>query len=83
MTLDEIRRLNPRDIGVWPLPAKIAAVLLLILVLLGAAAYFGWMPQYEELEGKQKQEQTLRQEYTANKSTGEPSRSTHTAVKRS
>ncbi len=67
MTLDEIRRLNPRDIGVWPLPAKIAAVLLLILVLLGAAAYFGWMPQYEELEGKQNQEQTLRQEYTAKK----------------
>ena len=68
MTLDEIRRLNPRDIGIWPLPAKIAAVLLLILVLLGAAAYFGWMPQYEELEGKQNQEQTLRQEYTAKKS---------------
>jgi len=67
MTLDEIRRLNPRDIGVWPLPARIAAVLLLILVLLGAAAYFGWMPQYEELEGKQNQEQTLRQEYTAKK----------------
>ena len=67
MTLDEIRRLNPRDIGVWPLPAKIAAVLLLILVLLGAAAYFGWMPQYEELEGKQNQEQTLRQDYTAKK----------------
>lgn len=67
MTLDEIRRLNPRDIGIWPLPAKIAAVLLLILVLLGAAAYFGWMPQYEELEGKQNQEQTLRQEYTAKK----------------
>jgi len=67
MTLDEIRRLNPRDIGIWPLPAKIVAILLLILLLLGAAAYFGWMPQYEELEGKENQEQTLRQEYTAKK----------------
>ncbi len=67
MTLDEIRRLNPRDIGIWPLPAKIAAILLLILLLLGLAAYFGWMPQYDELEGKQNQEQTLRQEYTAKK----------------
>ena len=67
MTLDEIRRLNPRDIGIWPLPAKFAAVLLLILLLTGLAAYFGWMPQYEELEAKQNQEQTLRQEYAAKK----------------
>lgn len=67
MTLDEIRRLNPREIGIWPLPAKFAAVLLLILLLTGLAAYFGWMPQYEELEAKQNQEQTLRQEYAAKK----------------
>jgi len=67
MTWDEIKRLNPREIGIWPLPAKIGAVLLLFLVLLGLAAYFGWSPQYEELEGKERQEQTLRQEYASKK----------------
>lgn len=67
MTWDEIKRLNPREIGIWPLPAKIGAVLLLFLVLLALAAYFGWSPQYEELEGKEQQEQTLRQEYASKK----------------
>ena len=68
MTWDEIKRLNPRDIGIWPLSAKIAAVLLLFLVLMGLAAYFGWSPQYDDLESKEKQEVVLRQEYSTKKS---------------
>lgn len=68
MTWDEIKRLNPRDIGIWPLPAKIGAVLLLFLTLVGIAAYFGWSPQYDDLESKEKQEVVLRQEYSTKKS---------------
>ena len=68
MTWDEIKRLNPRDIGIWPLPAKIGAMLLLFLILMGLAAYFGWSPQYDDLESKQKQEVVLRQEYSSKKS---------------
>jgi type IV pilus assembly protein PilO len=68
MTWDEIKRLNPREIGIWPLPAKIAAVLLLFLILMGVAVYFGWSPQYDELESKEKQETVLRQEYSSKKS---------------
>jgi type IV pilus assembly protein PilO len=67
MTWDELKRLNPRDIGIWPLPAKVGAVILLFLLLLGAAVYFGWSPQYDELEAKEKQEVVLRQEYTLKK----------------
>lgn len=68
MTWDEIKRLNPRDIGIWPLAAKIAAVFLMFLILMGLAAYFGWSPQYDELESKEKQEVVLRQEYSSKKS---------------
>lgn len=67
MTWDELKRLNPRDIGIWPLPAKIGALLLLFLVLMGLATYFGWLPQYDEFEAKQKQEVVLRQEYSTKK----------------
>ena len=67
MTWDEIKRLNPRDIGIWPLPAKIGAMILLFLLLMGIATYFGWLPQYEESEAKEKQEVTLRQEYSLKK----------------
>ena len=67
MTWDEIKRLNPRDIGIWPLPAKVGAVILLFLLLMGLAAYFGWSPQYDEFESKEKQEVVLRQEYALKK----------------
>jgi type IV pilus assembly protein PilO len=65
MTLDEIRRLNPRDIGIWPWPAKAGALFLLLAALLGLAWYFGWSPQTDELEQKRNQENTLRQEYSS------------------
>ncbi len=68
MTWDELKRLNPRDIGIWPLPAKVGAVVLLFLILMGLAAYFGWSPQYDELDSKEKQEVVLRQEYSSKKS---------------
>ena len=67
MTWDELKRLNPRDIGIWPLAAKIGALILLFLVLMGLATYFGWLPQYDEFEAKQKQEVVLRQEYSTKK----------------
>ena len=67
MTWEELKRLNPRDIGIWPLPAKIGALTLLFLVLMGLATYFGWLPQYDEFEAKEKQEVVLRQEYSTKK----------------
>jgi len=67
MTLDEIRRLNPRDIGIWPAPAKIVAVTLLAALLIFLAWYLGWSGQYDDLEGKQRQEETLKQEYSTKK----------------
>ena len=56
MTWDELKRLNPRG-----------ALILLFLVLMGLATYFGWLPQYDEFEAKQKQEVVLRQEYSTKK----------------
>jgi type IV pilus assembly protein PilO len=67
MTLDEIRRLNPREIGIWPWPAKVVALMLLLALLMGAAWYFGWSAQSDELEQKRNQENTLRQEYSSKK----------------
>jgi type IV pilus assembly protein PilO len=67
MTLDEIRRLNPNEIGIWPWPAKIGALVLLFALLVLAAWYFGWREQSEQLEQKRNQEQTLRQEFTGKK----------------
>jgi type IV pilus assembly protein PilO len=67
MTLDDLRRLNLRDIGNWPaLPKALAlgAVFLLILVLGGI---FDWKDQYEALDAARSEEVTLREQYASKK----------------
>ncbi len=67
MTFEEFRRLNPRDIGIWPAPAKLFVLVFLFLLLVFFAWYLGWSAQQEELEVKRRQETTLRQEYSNKK----------------
>ncbi len=67
MTLDELRRLNPRDIGVWPAPAKFGALVLLFAILVFFAWYLGWSEQQTELESKEGQERSLRGQYAEKK----------------
>lgn len=58
MTLEELKQLDPKQIGSWPIPVQLA-VLLSIMALLVALGYFQiWSPQLEQLEaGKQKEEE--------------------------
>jgi type IV pilus assembly protein PilO len=60
MRLDEIRRLKPKDIASWPLVAKLATLLLLFLLLLGAGYWFLWQHQIGELDSAKKKEDELR-----------------------
>jgi len=64
--LEELRSLDPRDPGRWPLAVRAGAVGLCFLVLAGIATYMlvwqGLNPQREQL---QDQEQQLRSEFRA------------------
>lgn len=60
MRLDEIRRLNPKEIASWPLAPKLAGLFLVFLLLLGAGYWFVWQYQLEELDAAKKKEQELR-----------------------
>lgn len=64
---DEFRFLDARDIGNWPRYPRIAALLGLLLALLLAGWWFDWSPQLEELDAKQKQEATLKDEFLSKK----------------
>ncbi len=60
MTLDELRRLNPRDIGTWPVLPKLGVLLLLLLAILGAGYVLDWAGQWDELTAARAKEDTLR-----------------------
>jgi len=60
MTLDELRRLNPRDIGTWPVLPKLGVLLLLFLVILGAGYWIDWSAQWDELTAARTKEESLR-----------------------
>ena len=60
MTFDDIRRLNPRDIGSWPALPKLGALLMLLLLLVFAGYWFDWQNQLDELARDREKEQELR-----------------------
>ena len=62
--LEELRTLDPRDPGRWPLPVLAGAVLLAFLaVSLGGVYLLVWNEQRPELERRQAEEQQLRGEF--------------------
>src|SRR5919201_1403287 len=50
MTLDELRRLDPKKIGSWPALPKIGVLVLTLILLMGAAYWFDWKEQLEDIE---------------------------------
>jgi len=63
MTLDELRRLNPRDIGSWPVLPKLGALLLLIILIMMAGYWFDWANQWDELTAARAKESSLRDQF--------------------
>ena len=62
--LEELRDLDPRDPGRWPLPVLAGAVgATFILLTLFLIYFFVWNDVRPELQQKEGQEQSLRQEY--------------------
>ena len=62
--VEELRTLDPRDPGRWPLAIRIGAVGVWFVVLTFVLSYmFVWQQQKPELERRQAQELTLRDEF--------------------
>lgn len=64
---DEFRYLNPNDPGAWPLIPKVVILVGWFLAVLIAGWWFVWSDQLTELETKEQEEQTLRQQYLEKK----------------
>jgi type IV pilus assembly protein PilO len=64
--LDELRSLDPRDPGRWPLAARAAAVAVcFVVVAVGLIYFFVWTDRMPELQQRENQEQQLRNEFRA------------------
>lgn len=63
MTLDDLRRLDPKNIGNWPLGPKLGALVLLLILIVFISYWFDWQNQIEELDGHRVKEGQLRQTF--------------------
>ena len=67
MTLDDLNKLNFKEIGNWPIIPKVALLGLLFLVILFAGYWFDWSQQLSDLDVAEQQETQLRETYLSKK----------------
>lgn len=64
MTFDELKQLDPRDPGRWPLPVRLGAIGIFFVVMSILLVYFlVWSQKKDELAAREGEEQTLRTEF--------------------
>ncbi len=64
---EDFRTLDPKDPGLWPLLPRVIILAGMFVVLIAAAAWFGWQSQYEELDAKRQEEEKLKGDWLAKK----------------
>lgn len=67
MNLEELRRLDFKDMGNWPALPKLGALAALLLVILAGGYLLDWQAQAETLETESLKEQQLRQTFLERK----------------
>lgn len=60
MTLDDFRRLNPREIGTWPVLPKLITLFVLLIGVVFSGYWLDWRIQVQELDAARQKEQQLR-----------------------
>lgn len=67
MTLDELRRLDPKKIGSWPVPAKLGVLLATLVLIVFASYWFDWQHQIDEIDREKQKETQLRNTFLEKK----------------
>jgi type IV pilus assembly protein PilO len=67
MTLDDLKGLNFREIGNWPLLPKVLALGALFLAILAGGAILDWKDQYDTLDRVRTEEGSLKEQYASKK----------------
>ena len=67
MNLEDLKTLNLKDIGGWPVLPKVVVLLLLLVMVVFAAYWFDWNDQWEQLDTVRQEEAKLRDTFLAKK----------------
>ena len=60
MTLDELKRLDPKKIGSWPVLPKLGVLLLVLIAIIGLAYYLLWADQLAQIESERGKTEQLK-----------------------
>lgn len=67
MTLDELRRLDPKKIGSWPVLPKLVVLLVVLLLIVFASYWFDWQNQIDQINAEKQKEAQLRNTFLEKK----------------
>ena len=67
MTLDELRRLDPKQIGSWPIVPKLGVLLLILIVIVGLSYWLDWDDQIKRIDSEESKERQLKATYLEKK----------------
>ena len=65
--LEELKSVNPKTPGSWPLPIKLAALALMLVSVVAAGAVLDWQAEWEKLTIIREEENKLKETYLAKK----------------
>lgn len=65
--VEDFRRLNPNDVGTWPIIPRVVVLVSLFAVLLVAGWWFIWQEQLDSLDAKRNDEIKFKEEFLSKK----------------
>ncbi len=65
--IEDFRRLNPNDVGTWPLAPKVVVLVSLFVLLVAAGWWFVWQDQLASLDQKRVEEVKLKEDFLSKK----------------
>ncbi|HEX2826404.1 MAG TPA: type 4a pilus biogenesis protein PilO [Burkholderiales bacterium] len=60
MTLDDLRRLDPKKIGSWPAGPKLGTLAIVLLLIIAVAYWFDWKDQLANIDAEKAKEEQLK-----------------------
>ena len=68
MTLNDLRRLDPKKMGSWPILPKLGVLFITLVLIIFASYWFDWKGQIEQIDQEKLKEEGLRKTFLTKKS---------------